>query len=173
MLFVSFTLHLMTTVTWFKTPKKAKPLSIVSVVSQSLCDGSSYLEVKEGRNNTFVCTGLTPQQKVYWSWASRLVSSCDTTSCNNIFGPNFQSSKIVETSSSIILYVSFPDLDYIANTNLSCQQESGSTKVTCQLDVVCKYRLRVSSIHTQPYNSIKLWLQTFWKISFLKAYFSQ
>lgn len=154
MLFVSFTLHLITTVPWFKTPKTAKPLSIVSVDSQSLCGTSSYLEVKEGRNNTFVCTGLTPQQKVYWSWASRLVSTCDTTSCSDIFPGNFQSSKIEGTSSSIILYVSSPDLDSLAITSFSCQQDSGSTKVTCQLDVVCKYWLPVSRTHTHIHKPI-------------------
>lgn len=118
----------------------------VSVVSLSLCDSSTYLEVKEGQNNTFVCTGLTTQPNVYFYWGTTiLLSTCTTTSCSNDQYPEyFQFSRTEAISSKVTVYPgTFTDLDYLATTSLSCQQGSAANRVTCQLDVVCKYSLCV------------------------------
>lgn len=117
-------------------------LCAVSVDSQSLCDTSTYLEVKEGRDNTFVCTGLAAAPNVLWLLKSQLLSTCDTTSCiNDRYPQHFHISKASPTSSNITVHVTaFPSLDNLAAASLSCQQTS---RVTCQLDVVCKYSLIV------------------------------
>lgn len=115
----------------------------VSVVSLSLCDANNYLEVKEGQNNTFQCTRLTIQPSVTWSWEPFILSTCTSTSCSNDRYPDFfQFTRTEVTSSNVTVYPgNYENLDYLATTSLSCQQGSAANKVTCQLDVVCKYSL--------------------------------
>ncbi|PVD27861.1 hypothetical protein C0Q70_13037 [Pomacea canaliculata] len=106
------------------------------VVSQSLCGSYSYLEVKEGKNNTFTCTGLTAQQTAFWLYESTLVSTCTVSGCQqNVHHTRFSSNRPEATYSNFIVYAgAFSDLDYLATTNLSCQ--TSDSKATCQVDVI-------------------------------------